>query len=94
METEYFNGLLDFHTHSTSSDGSCTPSELVAHAKEKGVTCLALTDHNTTSGLAEFAVACKSNNILAIPFGVEIYAELPAGLAKKGENDSPDLVIL
>ena len=46
-------GLCDLHTHSTASDGQYTPAALVTRAKEEGITALALTDHDTTDGLAE-----------------------------------------
>ena len=50
---------IDLHTHSTFSDGTSTPEELLAHAKEIGLQALALTDHDTCSGLprAEKAAA-------------------------------------
>ena len=43
----------DLHIHSTASDGQYSPSELFALAKERGVEVLALTDHDTTDGVAE-----------------------------------------
>lgn len=43
----------DFHCHSTASDGALSPTELVQRAHQQGVTTLALTDHDTTAGLAE-----------------------------------------
>ena len=44
---------IDLHTHSTASDGSMTPSELVRHAASCGLRAVALTDHDTTVGLSE-----------------------------------------
>lgn len=44
---------IDLHTHSTASDGSMSPAELMHHAKEAGLRAVALTDHDTTAGLAE-----------------------------------------
>ena len=41
---------VDFHTHSNCSDGSMSPEELVRHAKESGLSAIALTDHDTFSG--------------------------------------------
>ena len=46
-------GLYDLHTHSSCSDGILRPQALVSRAKVKGVTTLALTDHDTLAGLAE-----------------------------------------
>ncbi len=43
--------IYDFHCHSTASDGTFTPQDLVLRAHEKGVTTLSLTDHDTVSGL-------------------------------------------
>jgi len=41
------------HIHSTASDGSMRPSELVRHAKENGLAAVALTDHDTVDGIKE-----------------------------------------
>lgn len=45
--------MIDLHVHSTRSDGSYTPSQLVDYAMEKGLTAFALTDHDTVEGLDE-----------------------------------------
>lgn len=44
---------VDLHTHTTKSDGSYTPVQLVDYAIEKGLSAVAITDHDTTEGLAE-----------------------------------------
>lgn len=44
---------VDLHTHSNKSDGSCSPTKLVDYAIQKGLAAIALTDHDTTDGLAE-----------------------------------------
>lgn len=49
--------MIDLHTHSSVSDGTETPTELLATAADAGVTVLALTDHDTTAGWAEAASA-------------------------------------
>ena len=46
--------IIDLHTHSTCSDGTYTPTELVELAKKIGLSALALTDHDTIDGLEEF----------------------------------------
>ena len=51
----------DLHCHSNRSDGSLTPTQLVRLAEEAGLSALALTDHNTTKGLAEFMDAGKES---------------------------------
>lgn len=61
------NKICDLHTHSNRSDGSSSPTELVAAAKERGVAALALTDHNTTKGLAEFMEAGKTYGVITVP---------------------------
>ncbi len=63
----------DLHCHSTASDGVLSPTELVRRAHEKGVTALALTDHDTTSGLAEAALAARGLGLRFIP-GIELSA--------------------
>ncbi len=63
---------IDLHTHSTASDGTFTPSELFAAAVELKLSAVALTDHDTVDGLAEFLAAGKENpECEAIP-GVEL----------------------
>lgn len=58
---------IDLHTHSTASDGSETPSRLVQLACEAGLSALALSDHDTVSGLDEFLDAAKERELLAVP---------------------------
>ncbi|MBO6047346.1 MAG: PHP domain-containing protein [Erysipelotrichaceae bacterium] len=64
----------DLHSHSTSSDGTCTPTEVVRLAKEEGLKAIALTDHNTTKGLKEFMEAGKQYDIITVP-GCEFTTE-------------------
>ena len=61
----------DFHCHSTASDGALTPTELVNRAHQHGVTALALTDHDTTAGLAEASNAAERLGIQLIS-GIEL----------------------
>jgi 3',5'-nucleoside bisphosphate phosphatase len=70
--------LVDLHTHSNASDGSLSPGELVAYAKKKGASAIALTDHDTVDGLDEAIRAGIANNLEVIP-GVEISAQYPGG---------------
>ena len=62
--------ICDLHTHSTFSDGSCTPTEIINEAIEKGLCAVALCDHNTVDGVPEFLAAAKDKDIEAIA-GVE-----------------------
>lgn len=61
----------DLHSHSLSSDGTLSPSELVARAAAAGVDVLALTDHDETSGIAEAQQAASLQGIELVA-GVEI----------------------
>jgi predicted metal-dependent phosphoesterase TrpH len=61
----------DLHCHSTASDGSLTPTELIQRARDNGVTCLSLTDHDTTAGLIEAQTTADRVGIQFIP-GIEL----------------------
>jgi hypothetical protein len=65
--------LIDLHTHTTASDGKCSPEELAARAAAAGVTTLGLTDHDTVAGCPATAAACQR---LGVDFvaGIEITA--------------------
>ena len=65
--------MIDLHTHTTASDGLCTPDELVARAAAAGVTVLGVTDHDTAAGCDAAAAACASARIEFVP-GIEITA--------------------
>ena len=52
---------VDLHVHSTRSDGTYTPAELVEYAIKKDLRAFALTDHDTTTGIAE-AVTASANS--------------------------------
>ncbi|ADP78813.1 PHP domain-containing protein [Pseudofrankia inefficax] len=65
---------IDLHTHSTASDGLLAPAALVAAAAGAGVGVLALTDHDTTAGVAEAEAALRPGMTL-IP-GAEISCEV------------------
>ena len=54
---------IDLHVHSTVSDGTFTPCELVHYAIEKNLSAFALTDHDTTDGLEEAFQAASGNNL-------------------------------
>ncbi|MGW6122484.1 PHP domain-containing protein [Nocardia sp. NPDC055165] len=61
---------IDLHTHSTASDGTDTPAELVRHAAAAGLDVLAITDHDTTGGWAEAEAARPSG--LTLVRGMEM----------------------
>jgi len=63
--------LIDFHTHSNASDGTFSPSEIIELAEKINLTAVALTDHDTVSGIPEFLEKAETSNVIGIP-GVEI----------------------
>ncbi len=62
---------IDLHTHSTKSDGSLTPTELIDAALKANLGAVALTDHDTTAGLSEAMNYAKDKPIQVIP-GIEL----------------------
>jgi hypothetical protein len=71
---------IDLHTHSTASDGTLSPTELISAAKAAGLDAIALTDHDTAGGLQEAAEAGKRLGVEVIP-GCELsvtYSKKPA----------------
>ncbi|PFX00971.1 Phosphoribosyl 1,2-cyclic phosphate 1,2-diphosphodiesterase [Nocardia farcinica] len=72
---------IDLHTHSTASDGTDTPAELVRHAAAAGLDVVAITDHDTTSGWAE-AVA-------ALPRGMTLVRGMEMSCIGLGEDGWP-----
>jgi len=66
-----YQSTIDLHTHSTASDGSLSPAELVEKAASIGIKTLALTDHDTVSGLSDALSAAVKHNITLIN-GIEL----------------------
>ena len=60
----------DLHTHSTFSDGTLTPTQLVEEAQRCGLAAVALCDHNTVAGLPEFLAAAEGKRVETVP-GIE-----------------------
>jgi len=65
------NKNIDLHTHTYHSDGVLSPTQLVEKAKETGLASIAITDHDSVSGLAEAFAVGKKLGIEIVP-GVEI----------------------
>lgn len=63
--------FIDLHTHSTASDGTFSPSEVVKKAKEQGLSAIALTDHDTVAGVKE-AVNCGKEIEMSVIPGIEL----------------------
>ncbi len=90
------DGLIDFHVHSSYSDGSENIPSLMKGAKARGVVALALTDHHNANGTQEFMAACKEAGIIGLE-GVEIYLRFPEtdwSRAAATCGETPDAVIL
>ncbi len=66
--------FADLHLHTNFSDGTFSPEEVVAHARQYGLSALALTDHDTVEGCERMAAACQAADIEFIP-GTELTAE-------------------
>lgn len=67
-------GQIDLHVHSTRSDGTMTPKELVDYAVQKGLAAMALTDHDTVDGIDEIMEYAKDKPVEIIP-GIEYSTE-------------------
>jgi len=64
-------GPIDLHTHSSVSDGTETPAELIAAAVDAGLSTVALTDHDSTAGWQDALVAASGTGLTVIP-GMEL----------------------
>lgn len=69
---------FDFHVHTNASDGSYYPGELIKKAKQEGIKTIAITDHDTVSGIEEALQVGKEFGINVIP-GVEISIDFSPG---------------
>jgi predicted metal-dependent phosphoesterase TrpH len=65
--------VIDLHLHTTASDGSASPEDLVAECVRAGVTTLAVTDHDTVGGVSATIAAASQAGLLCLP-GIEITA--------------------
>ncbi len=66
--------LIDLHVHSTASDGTFSPQELAVYAKAKGLSAIALTDHDTIAGVNECMKKGLEVGVTVIP-GIECSAD-------------------
>ncbi len=74
---------IDLHIHSTASDGTLTPAEILAAARRIGLAAIALTDHDTVEGVRRLLAAPIPDDIQVLP-GVEISAAPPAACPRQG----------
>jgi hypothetical protein len=71
----FARGPTDLHTHTTASDGSYPPAELVRRAADAGLRVLGITDHDTTDGLAEAAKSAAEYDLSVVP-GIELNCDI------------------
>ena len=90
--------FVDLHTHSNASDGRSTPAEVIALAEGIGLAAVALTDHDTTAGLAEARAAAESFPDLHFVPGIELSAKFSSGtlhiLGLGIDEEAPELSAL
>lgn len=70
--------VIDLHVHTTASDGTMSPAEVVRYAKQKGLRTIAITDHDTIEGIEEGLQEGSKQGLEIIP-GVELSADFPKG---------------
>jgi predicted metal-dependent phosphoesterase TrpH len=71
--------MIDLHVHTTASDGTLSPAAVVRLAADRGVTAVAVTDHDTVAGLAEAMEESTRSHVEVVP-GVELSAEWDRGI--------------
>lgn len=87
---------IDLHVHSTASDGTCSPRELVRMAAEQGLAAIALSDHDTVSGYAEAAAEGAGLGLEVVP-AIEISTKFGRAVHILGyyiDMESPELTAL
>lgn len=78
--------IVDLHVHSTESDGTFTPEQVVLAAKDAGLSAFALTDHDTASGVAKAAPVALECGIELIP-GIELSTQYEIPTTKKQSKE-------
>jgi len=70
---------VDLHIHSTASDGRLSPADIVCHSAERGLSVIAITDHDTIDGVASALIAAKALPGLKVIPGIELSTDIPQG---------------
>lgn len=70
--------MIDLHAHTTASDGTLSPTQLVHLARDRGLSALAVTDHDTVGGVAEAMAAAAVCGVELVP-GIELSVDYPHG---------------
>jgi len=78
---------VDLHVHTSASDGSDSPADVVARARQLGIQVLGITDHDTVAGLDEAIAASRSAGVVVVP-GVEL------SIANQPEQDFVEIHLL
>ena len=79
--------MIDLHVHTTASDGTFTPSDVVLLAKKAGLAAMAITDHDTVGGIEEAVNKAKEENLELIEIEDEKLIDERANIvAVKEEN--------
>lgn len=81
--------VLDLHIHTTASDGTLAPTQVVRLGKEQGFSLLAVTDHDTMDGVAEALAEGARSGVQVLP-GVEISSGVSLEVHMLGYGMSPD----
>ena len=79
------NKLIDLHVHSTESDGTLTPPEVMQAAKDACLAAVALTDHDTASGIQKAKPAAAELGVELVP-GIELSTEYTLPATKEGKE--------
>ena len=88
--------MVDLHVHSTRSDGTYTPAQLVDYAREKGLTAFALTDHDSVDGLEEaigYAARLRQHSTQMIASDTPVPEVIP-GIELSSEYQGKDVHIV
>ena len=86
---------IDLHTHTTKSDGTFSPEDLVRYARVKGLSAVALTDHDTADGIAEAVAAAEQMRREAALCGREdLIPEVIPGVELSTEYNGSDIHIV
>ncbi|HEY90985.1 MAG TPA: PHP domain-containing protein, partial [Dehalococcoidia bacterium] len=72
---------VDLHIHTDASDGQFSPAEVVSRAAARGLSVIAITDHDTTNGIDSALEAARSFPALQVIPGIEVSTDIPAGEA-------------
>lgn len=67
---------VDLHVHTTASDGSLSPADIVALSESIGLVAVAITDHDTIAGLAEGLAAARTAEVVS---GIELSVQTEEG---------------